>query len=52
MARSLSEGCRLIEIEPKASRRVGYIRLELRYLSKALEAFTGHLKSAAEKVKR
>jgi LysR family hydrogen peroxide-inducible transcriptional activator len=52
MARSLSEGCRLIEIEPKASRRVGYIRLELRYLSKALEAFTEHLKAAAEKRKR
>ena len=52
MARSLSEGCRLIEIEPKASRRVGYIRLELRYLSKALEAFTEHLKQAAEKRKR
>jgi LysR family transcriptional regulator, hydrogen peroxide-inducible genes activator len=52
MARSLSEGCRLIEIEPKASRRVGYIRLELRYLPKALEAFTEHLKKAAEKRKR
>ena len=49
MARSLSEGCRLIEIEPKASRRVGYIRLELRYLPKAVEAFTQHLKEAAEK---
>ena len=47
MARGLSEGCRLIEIEPKASRRVGYIRLERRYLSKALEAFTGYLKSSS-----
>jgi len=52
MARSLSGGCRLIEIEPKASRRVGYIRLELRYLSKALEAFTKHLKEAGEKRKQ
>ena len=49
MARSLSEGCRLIEIEPKASRRAGYISLELRYLSTALEAFTEHLKAEAER---
>jgi LysR family transcriptional regulator, hydrogen peroxide-inducible genes activator len=48
MGRSLSEGCRMIEIEPKASRGIGYIRLERRYLSKALEAFTGYLKEAAE----
>lgn len=48
MARSLSQGCRLIELEPRASRRVGYIRLERRYVSKALEAFTGHLKDTAE----
>ncbi len=47
MARSLSQGCRLIMLEPKASRRVGYIRLERRYLSKAIEAFTGYLKEAA-----
>lgn len=46
MARGLSQGCRLIEIEPRASRRVGYIRLERRYLSKALESFTGHLKDS------
>jgi LysR family hydrogen peroxide-inducible transcriptional activator len=52
MGRSLSQGCRMIEIEPKASRRVGYIRLERRYLSKALEAFTGYLREAAEKGKR
>lgn len=49
MARGLSGGCRLIEIEPRASRRIGYIRLELRYLSKALEAFTMHLKEAVKK---
>jgi LysR family hydrogen peroxide-inducible transcriptional activator len=52
MARSLSGGCQLIEIEPKASRRVGYVRLELRYLPKAMEAFTGYLQEAAEKRKR
>lgn len=52
MGRCLSQGCRMIEIEPKASRRVGYIRLERRYLSKALEAFTGYLRESAEKEKR
>lgn len=52
MARRLSAGCRLIEIEPKASRRVGYVRLELRYIPKALEAFTDYLKQAAEKRKQ
>jgi LysR family transcriptional regulator, hydrogen peroxide-inducible genes activator len=46
MGRSLSAGCRLIEIEPKASRRVGYIRLQRRYLSKGLEAFTGYLQES------
>ncbi len=49
MARGLSEGCKLLEIEPKASRRVGYIRLERRYLSKALEAFTAYLRESVEK---
>lgn len=49
MARSSSKGCRLIEIEPKVSRRVGYVRLERRYLSKALEVFTGYLKESVEK---
>jgi LysR family hydrogen peroxide-inducible transcriptional activator len=49
MARSLSEGCRFVEIEPKASRRVGYVRLERRYLSNAIEAFTGYLKESAAK---
>jgi LysR family hydrogen peroxide-inducible transcriptional activator len=48
MARGLSQGCRLIELEPKARRRVGYVRLERRYISKALEAFTGHLKEASQ----
>jgi LysR family hydrogen peroxide-inducible transcriptional activator len=52
MARSLSEGCKLIEIEPRVSRRVGYVRLERRYLSKALETFTGYLKEDPPKEKR
>ncbi|MEZ5402830.1 MAG: LysR family transcriptional regulator [Bryobacteraceae bacterium] len=51
MGRGLGNGCKLVEIEPKASRRVGYIRLERRYLSKALEAFTGYLKECAEQRK-
>lgn len=49
MARCLAAGCRLIELEPKAERRIGYIRLELRFLSKALEAFTSFLQEAAKK---
>jgi LysR family hydrogen peroxide-inducible transcriptional activator len=52
MSRSLSQGCRLIELEPKASRRIGYIRLERRYLSKALESFTGYLKDSTAKPAR
>ncbi|MBL8173021.1 MAG: LysR family transcriptional regulator [Bryobacterales bacterium] len=52
MARNLSAGCCFVEIEPKASRRVGYIRLERRYLSKAFEAFTSYLREAAESRKR
>jgi LysR family transcriptional regulator, hydrogen peroxide-inducible genes activator len=51
IARDLAAGCKLIEIEPKASRRVGYIRLERRYLPKPLEAFTDYLKEWAEKGK-
>jgi len=47
MSRKLSQGCKLIELDPKASRKVGYIRLERRYLSKALEAFTGYLKESS-----
>jgi LysR family hydrogen peroxide-inducible transcriptional activator len=52
MARRLSDGCRLIEIEPKASRRVGYVRLERRYVSKALEAFARYLSESAERAGR
>ena len=49
MARTLSEGCQLLEFEPKTSRRIGYIRLELRYLSKAMEAFTAFLQESANR---
>jgi LysR family hydrogen peroxide-inducible transcriptional activator len=52
MARRLSEDCKLIEIEPKASRRIGYVRLERRYLSKPFEAFTAFLKGSSEHRKR
>jgi LysR family hydrogen peroxide-inducible transcriptional activator len=50
MGRSLSSGCRLIELEPKASRRVGYIRPQRRYVSKALEAFTTYLQDSVARV--
>ncbi len=50
MARSLCHGCRLVEIEPRASRRIGYIRLQLRFVPRALEAFTGYLGEAAPKL--
>lgn len=43
MSRRLSHGSKLIEIEPGASRKVGYIRLERRYVSNAIKAFTEHL---------
>ena len=52
MAQKVSEGCRLIEIQPKASRRIGYVRLERRYVSKAVKAFTGYLTDLAEKRKK
>ena len=51
MGRRLSTGCRLIELDPKAMRRVGYIRLQRRYVPKSLEAFTGYLQEIAPKRK-
>lgn len=50
MARGLNAGCRFVEIEPKASRRIGYIRLERRYLSKALVAFMDYLKESPKRL--
>ncbi len=39
MARQAAVGCRLIPIEPKAMRRIGYVRLERRYVPRAQEIF-------------
>ncbi|MBL8241357.1 MAG: hydrogen peroxide-inducible genes activator [Bryobacterales bacterium] len=51
MSRPFSQGCSLVPFEPRAVRQIGYIRLERRYVSKALEAFTGFLKDATEERK-
>jgi LysR family transcriptional regulator, hydrogen peroxide-inducible genes activator len=50
MARRAAAGCRLIPIEPKAARRVGYVRLERRYLSRVMESFTDWLREASRDV--
>jgi LysR family hydrogen peroxide-inducible transcriptional activator len=44
MARRWADGCTLLTIEPAASRRIGYVRLERRYISKAVGAFTAYLR--------
>jgi hypothetical protein len=44
MARRSADGCKLLGIEPAASRRIGYVRLERRYISKPIEAFTAYLR--------
>lgn len=44
MARRSAEGCKLLTIEPAASRRIGYVRLERRHISKQIEAFTAYLR--------
>lgn len=44
MARPAAGGCHLIPIEPKATRRIGYVRLERRYLSRVRESFAGWLR--------
>lgn len=49
MARPLSQGCRLIELDPPASRRIGYVRLARRYVSKPVEAFLAYLREVAAK---
>jgi LysR family hydrogen peroxide-inducible transcriptional activator len=48
MARRAAAGCRLVPIEPKAMRRVGYVRLERRYLSRVIESFTGWLRQVSK----
>jgi LysR family hydrogen peroxide-inducible transcriptional activator len=50
MARRAAAGCRLIPIEPKATRRIGYVRLERRYVSRVMESFTGWLREASKDV--
>lgn len=50
MARRAAAGCKLIPIEPKAIRRVGYVRLERRSVSRVLESFAGWLREASEDV--
>jgi len=47
MARRFSEGCTIVEFAPSASRRVGYIRLERRYVPKALDAFASYLRDCS-----
>jgi LysR family hydrogen peroxide-inducible transcriptional activator len=47
MARRAAAGCRLIPIEPKAARRVGYVRLERRYVSRVVESFTAWLREVS-----
>ena len=44
MARRSADGCKLLAIEPAASRSIGYVRLERRYISKPIEAFTDYLR--------
>ena len=44
MARRSADGCKLLAIEPAASRRIGYVRLERRYISKPIEAFRAYLR--------
>jgi LysR family transcriptional regulator, hydrogen peroxide-inducible genes activator len=52
MARRAATGCRLIPIEPKAMRRIGYVRLERRYVSRVMESFTEWLREASKDVGR
>jgi LysR family hydrogen peroxide-inducible transcriptional activator len=50
MARRAAAGCRLIPIEPRAVRRVGYVRLERRYVSRVMESFTGWLREMSKDI--
>lgn len=47
LARRSADGCKLLTIEPTASRTIGYVRLERRYISKPIEAFTAYLREVA-----
>jgi LysR family hydrogen peroxide-inducible transcriptional activator len=52
MARRTADGCKLLTIEPRASRRIGYVRLERRYISKPMEAFTAYLQEVVRSSSR
>ena len=52
MARRSAEGCKLLAIEPAASRRIGYVRLERRHVSKPIEAFTAYLREVGRAASR
>ena len=52
MARRSADGCKLLTIEPAASRRIGYVRLERRYISKQIEAFTAYLREVGRAAPR
>lgn len=51
MARLSALGCCLIPLDQKATRRVGFIRLERHYVSKPIEAFVAFLRNAAKSYK-
>ncbi len=52
MARRSADGCKLLTIEPAASRRIGYVRLERRYISKPIEAFAAYLREVGRAASR
>lgn len=47
MARGHALGCRLVPLKQKASRRIGFIRLERHFVSKPMEAFIRFLRDLA-----
>ncbi len=48
MARPSAQGCSLVPLVQKASRRIGFIRLERHFVSKPIEAFIAFLREAAK----
>ncbi len=52
MARSHTHGCRLIPLKQKVSRRIGFIRLERRFVSRPVQAFIGFLRELAAEHQR
>ncbi|MBY0506384.1 MAG: LysR family transcriptional regulator [Bryobacteraceae bacterium] len=51
MARLSALGCRLIPLDQRASRKVGFIRLERHYVSKPIAAFIAFLREVAKSYK-